>query len=447
MSDEHRASVTGYGGDPVVRTPVLDRLAENGVAFHNAYTPSPITVPTMQCLMAGQLPKTCGCEGWIALRPSYVTFARVFARYAYATVACGRVMMQGTDQMQGWVHRIGDDVQMRPEYIPDRIEAEYAQHMRPFADYKWSDAKEIKRAGIGRAHNLISDEYTVLGACNFIEKYYLDPYYDREQPDRPLLLRVGFLQPHYPYIAAPDKFRYYLSRVEPLRDQEPFDHPFLGQRQVRPGIDASEREIRRAVAAYYAMVETVDDLCGQVLDNLVEVGQDLDEWIILYCSDHGEMLGEHGIWEKQKFFEGSARVPLVIRWPKEFAGGRTVEENVSLCDLFATLCDLAGLPVPTGLDSRSLAPLLRGNVGGWNDEAVSQFGPRNVMIKRGQLKYQYYGPDMPEVLFDLEADPGENCNVIAEAAYAEQVAAFRDRLAALGHGPDADPDYVNAGYA
>ena len=447
MSDEHRANVTGYEGDPIVRTPVLDRLAESGVVFRNAYTPSPITVPTMQCLMAGQLPKTCHCEGWIALEPSYVTFARVFAQYAYATVACGRVMMQGLDQMQGWVHRIGDDIMMRPEYIPDRIEAEYAQYMRPFADYKWSDAKEIARAGIGRAHNLIGDEYTVLGARNFIEKYYLDPYYDREQPDRPLLLRVGFLQPHYPYIAEAAKFKYYLSRVEPFRDQEPFDHPFLGQRQVRPGVDASERDIRRAVAAYYAMVETIDGLYGQVLDVLADAGQDLDEWIILYCSDHGEMLGEHGIWEKQKFYEGSARVPLVIHWPKGFAGGRIVEENVSLCDLFATLCDLAGLPTPPGLDSRSLVPLLRGEVVTWDNETVSQFGLRNVMIKRDHLKYQYYGPDMPEVLFDLGADPGEKTNTIQEPTYADQVAAFRARLAELGHGPNADPDYVNARYS
>jgi len=447
MSDEHRATIAGYEGNSVVRTPILDELARTGVVFRNAYTPSPITVPTMQCLMAGQLPKTCNCEGWIALKPGYMTFARLFSRYAYATVACGRVMMQGADQMQGWVHRIGDDAQIRDTYIADRIEAEFARYIRPFHDYKWSDAKEIKRAGIGRAHNLISDEYTTLGACNFIERYFIDPYYDREHPNRPLLLRVGFLEPHYPYYAQADKFKYYLPRVQPFRDQAPFDHPFLGQRQVRPGIDASEREIQRAVAAYYAMVETIDGLYGQVLDKLEEVGQDLDNWIVVYCSDHGEMLGEHGIWEKQKFFEGSVRVPLIVRWPRKFPGGQVVHENVSLCDLFATLCDLAGLPTPPGLDSRSLVPLMRGDASGWGNEAVSQFGSTNVMIKRDHLKYQYYGPDMPEVLFDLDIDPQETVNLIADGRYAGHVAAFRARLAALGHGPNADSDYTNAGYA
>jgi len=447
MSDEHRADVVGYEGNPVVRTPVLDELARTGIVFRNCYTPSPITVPTMQCLMAGQLPRTCGCEGWIDLKPGYMTFARRFAEYAYATAACGRLMHQGTDMMQGWTHRIGSDMQIAPQYIADRQEEEFARYIRPFAEYKWSDAKEIKRAGIGQARNVATDEYTVQGALQFIEDYFLDPYYDREQPNRPLLLRVGLLQPHYPYSASADKFTYYLNRVQPFLNQEVFPHPFLSQRQVCPGADASEREIRRAVAAYYSMVETIDEYYGKVLDALRYVGQDLDDWIIIYTSDHGDMLGEHGIWEKQKFFEGSVRVPLIIRWTKKLPGGKMIDKNVNLCDLFATLCELAELPIPPGLDSRSLVPLMRGEMGGWNNETVSQFGKANVMIKRDHLKYQYYGPDMPEVLFDLQANPQETVNYIAASAYAGEVAAFWRRLAALGHGPQADPHYVNAGYS
>ena len=148
--------------------------------------------------------------------------------------------------------------------------------------------------------------------------------------------------------------------MDPYLDQEVSDHPFLSQHQVRPGEDASERELRRATAAYYGMVETIDDYYGQVLDRLRQVGQDLDDWIIIYTSDHGEMLGQHGIWEKQKFYEARARVPLIIRWPKGFGDGRDIDENVNLCDLFATLCDLCGISTPPGLDSRSLAPLLQG---------------------------------------------------------------------------------------
>ncbi len=161
------------------------------------------------------------------------------------------------------------------------------------------------------------------------------------------------------------------------------------------------------------------------------------------------MLGEHGIWEKTRFYEGSVRVPLIIRWPKGFPGGRVVDENVNLCDLFATLCDLAGLEIPDGLDSRSMVPLLKNKPCQWQNESISQFGARegkHVMIKQDALKYQYYGATVAEVLFDLEVDPDENENVSTEPEYADAMSAFRHRLGTLGYGPDAAPGYRNAGY-
>jgi choline-sulfatase len=120
--------------------------------------------------------------------------------------------------------------------------------------------------------------------------------------------------------------------------------------------------------------------------------------------------------------------------------------NVNLCDLFATLCDLAGLQIPAGLDSRSLAPLLHGDGSGWQNESVSQFNRDHVMIKQDNLKYQYYGANAPEVLFDLAADPQENVNVAQAPEYCEAMRNFRTRLAELGHGPAADKNYINAGY-
>ncbi len=446
MSDEHRPDLLGYAGDSVVRTPNLDRLAESGVVFDNAYTPSPICVPARQCIMAGQLPKTCGCEGWLDLAPGHMTFSRRFAQEGYATVACGKLHHQGKDPMMGWTQRIGSEMETSASYIDNKNDEAFQAGIRPFSAYKWSDAREIHRAGIGRAPNVMMDEYTVQGALDFIENHFVNPYYDREDPNRPLLLKISLLQPHYPYSASAEKFNYYLNRVKPFAEQRLSEHPFLKQREVRPGVDATERELRRATAAYYAMIETIDDHYGRVLQALEDAGQNLDDWIIVYTSDHGEMLGEHGIWEKQKFYEASVRVPLFIRWPRGFDGGRRIDENVSLCDLFATLCDLAGISCPEGLDSRSLRHLLEGRSAAWNNEAVSQFGPTNVMIKQDSLKYQYYGEEMPEVLFDLAHDPGELTNVMAEPKYKDAVAAFRRRLGELGHGPYANPAYTSAGY-
>ena len=157
------------------------------------------------------------------------------------------------------------------------------------------------------------------------------------------------------------------------------------------------------------------------------------------------------------------RVPLIIRWPAGFEGGRIVEKNVNLCDLFATLCDLCGIPVPDGLDSRSLVPLLQGEHTQWKNETISQYG-NHLMIKWDHLKYQYYGrqpeavPADPgykpcpydaaktEILFELENDPGELQNVIDDSNYVDIIARFRSRCAELGFGPDADQHYVNAGY-
>jgi len=460
MSDEHRADVTGFSGNRVIRTPTLDWLAKTGTVFRNAYTPSPICIPCRQAMAAGQLPRTCGVEHFGQdLPPTSMTFAHRFSQYAYRTASVGKLHHTGRDQMQGWCERVVGDTHMNPAYLEGRNEKAFAA-LPPKEDGigKWSDAKECIRAGTMPERG---ETLRTAGALEWINHAFADSRYDRAAPDHPTLLKVSYSRPHYPYFTMQDKFEYYLNRVEPFLGEEVFEHPFLSQRQVEPGVDASVREIRRATAAYYGMVEELDEDYGTLLNRLRHLGQDLDDWIIVYCSDHGEMLGQHGIWEKQKFFEASARVPLIIRWPRRFSS-RTVDENVNLCDLFATLCDLSGLPLPSaeetvngaGLDSRSLVQLMQGDTRDWHEryknESISQFGGTNVMIKRDALKYQCYDREdcknQPEVLFDLDTDPGETCNQINDPAYSETVASFRARASQLGFGKDGDPDYRNAGY-
>jgi choline-sulfatase len=432
MSDEHRADVTGFEGNPVIRTPNLDRLAATGTVFRNAYTPSPICIPARQSMMAGQFPRTTGCESYGQdLRPGHMTFSRRLAQYGYQTVVSGKLHHMGTDQMQGWTKRLYGDMEVSPAFLESKEQSEFDKYARPSP--KWSQAKEVMRSGIGKGPSVAHDRLTVEAALQFIDDYFNSTYYDREKIE-PLLLKVSLLQPHYPYLTSEEKFTYYLNRVKPYSGESPFDHPFLGRMEVRPGTDASERELRRATAAYYGMVETIDEHYGTILRALTHAGQNLDDWIIVYTADHGEMLGQHGIWEKQKFFEASARVPLIIRYPGMFPEGKIVGQNVGLCDLFATLCELAGVPVPGGLDSRSLVPLLAGDDAAWDNEAVSQFRGRNLMIKRDHLKYHYYGPDMPEVLFDLQRNPEETINFIGEPEYRERIDRFRRRAGELGFG-------------
>jgi choline-sulfatase len=201
----------------------------------------------------------------------------------------------------------------------------------------------------------------------------------------------------------------------------------LGHGALPCGELVSAEQVRNATAAYYALVEQADREFGRVIAGLESHGEDLDDWTIVFTSDHGEMLGEHALWEKRKFYEGSVRVPLFIRLPSRFGPGRR-RENVNLVDLFPTLCDLAGIPAPEDIDGRSLLPLLRGEGGDWDNRTFSQFEADHFMLKRGNLKYLTFGEWGPDVLFDLASDPGESSNRIAEAGYAAAAAELREEL-------------------
>jgi choline-sulfatase len=430
MDDQHRFDWFGFAGHPVARTPNLDRIAGDGVVFDNAYTPAPLCIPARQCMAAGKLPRTCGVEQFGEdLPPNYETFARSLARGGYMTTCCGKLHHAGTDQMQGWTRRIcnGDDMQVHGEYIEGRDEAAY-EH---FAKHPgmWSLSRELQKAGAGRSPYAVSDELNTAGACAFVEEYFVSPHYERATPERPLLLKLSLQQPHYPFCAPQELIDKYIDKVSEYKNQHDLDHPEFRNWTFDPK-EVSADDQCRALAATAAMVEMCDGYYGQVLDKLKACGQNLDDWLIIYASDHGDLLGEHGKWWKMSFYEGSVKVPLVMRAPRLFkGGGRRIRENVNLCDLFATLCDAADLPLPEGTDSRTLLPLLRGESTGWPDESVSQYSGRCLMIKNGDLKYQYYGdnPDWPEVLFDLASDPDETVNAVNDPAYAEAMVRFRER--------------------
>ncbi len=430
MDDQHRFDWFGFAGHPFAKTPHLDRIARDGVVFDNAYTPAPLCIPARQCMASGKFPRNCGVEQFGEdLPPGSETFARALARGGYHTVCSGKLHHAGSDQMQGWTQRIcnGDDMKIHSEYIEGRDEAAYQRFAKPAG--MWSLSEELQKAGAGRSPYAVSDELNTAGACALIEEYFVSPHYLRATPDRPLLLKLSLQQPHYPFCAPEEMIEHYLPLVSEYENQHCLDHPeFRNWTHDPAGVSRDDR--LRAIAANAAMVELCDGYFGQVLEQLEACGQDLDDWLVLYCSDHGEMLGEHGKWWKMSFYEGSVKVPLVMRAPKLFAGGgRRIRENVNLCDLFATLCDAAELPLPECTDSRSLLPLLRGEAESWPDESVSQYRSAFCMIKRGDLKYQYYGdnPDWPEVLFDLSIDPGEMRNLADDPAYITTMQEFRQR--------------------
>lgn len=423
MADELRYDVTGFSGNNVVRTRTLDKIAKTATVYTNAYTPSPICIPARQCIAAGQYTTTCKAVGWGDDLPAgYLTFPRLLSQHGYETVACGKLHHMGPDQMQGYKRRYGMETRVDDSYIPNIDE------VKTISSVKWSQDVEVANATSGvKTFHIREDEIATECAEYFIEQYFCDPFYRRNTPNKPLLLTVSYNQPHYPYVAEAQLLDYYIDKVAVYHDEPIFPHPFLSMHVV----NAEEKVLRKATAAYYSMIETMDSYVKRIVEALEKTGQDLDDWMIIFTTDHGEMLGQHGVWEKQKFFEASAKVPLFIKYPhqKEL---KTCDKNVNLCDLYKTICKVADVETPDNLDSRNLYDIAFGENACDKNETMSTFGGNNIMLKVDDLKYQFYRNDNSEVLFDLKRDKTENTNFIELPEYQKFIAECRTRIKDFG---------------
>ena len=436
IDDEHHPDVMPIEGNSHIQPPTLDRFINQGTYFRNAYTPLPICVPARQSFLSGLYPHNTGALGNQNALPSEVlTIPGYLSRYGYHTVGAGKMHFVGPDQMHGWHERIGRDIRGRNGYEPADDPVHSAQTVPEAGTGKWSTAKEIANARAGKGYWMQHDTYSVDGALMFLDEYFVNEPYDRPG-NRPLLLAVSLWCPHYPYQCPEDLFNYYMRRVEPYVEDLPeqFDcHDFF---KVKVGEDVTYREAHRATAAYYGMIEWADMQYGRIISKL-ETLDALDDFVVVFLSDHGEMLGQKGLWEKQQYLEVSARVPFFISWPQQFPGDSgVIQQNISLVDLFPTLCDIANVPIPDGLDGRSLVPLMEGRTDGWPNEAYCelhshQHGP-SVMVKQNHLKYfRFASKGWPEQLFDLAVDPDENHNLIDSATYADDLKRLRTKVDAF----------------
>ena len=431
---------------PYVQMPCIQELARNGTYFRNAYTPSPICVPARQAILSGQYPRHCGCRDWRQdIAPDVITYANWFGNHGHYTAAAGKMHFQGPDQMHGWQRRIGYDQVVPASAYPGFDPKEWREqgHRTPGTG-KWVWDDEVRQARYGEGYWSRYDRYAVDGALIFLDQYFGGTDYDRIT-ERPLLLQVSLVMPHFPFICGGEWFRYYLNRVEPFIEDPTDDHPCHAQRLVRVGKDVTLRQLQRTWAAYCGMISEADEQFARVIDRLYHLGV-YDDFIIVFHTDHGEMLGEHGIWEKFVFFEGAVRTPLLISAPGQGWQRRVVGQNVNLLDLYPTLCDLVGIPKPPELDGQSTAALVLGK--GTEDPDAETFSElycysvldgnkrhswghgQQLMIKRGRMKYVTYEmEDWPDQLFDLDVDPKERNNLATKPEYASTVSAFRQRAA------------------
>ena len=440
INDEHRPDILPIEGDTAIRTPTLSRFMDEGIYFRNAYTPSPVCVPARQSFLAGLYPRNCGCLNFGDPMPTEVrTIPGHLGNYGYYSCCAGKMHFVGTDVMHGWQERVGRDIVGNNGYPYPAIKDEHSAKIErePGTGMKQNKVvQEIRDAQPGIGHWMLHDQYTVDGALLFLEEFFVNASYDRPKSN-PLCMAVSLWAPHYPYQCPLDLFNYYMQRVDPIVEEpnEKFGYDNFFRVQVNK--DVTYRQAHRATAAYYGMIEWMDAQYGRVIEKLEHLNV-LDDFIIVFLSDHGEMLGTKGLWEKQSYFDASARVPLSIWYPKKFGKEpKIVEQNVSLVDLFPTLCELAEIPPPEELDGKSLVPLIEGNSTEWEDTVYSELwraqnGP-SVMVKEGSWKYFRYNNDKgwPEQLFDLTTDPDETNNLIDDTIHTDILTRLRTKADAL----------------
>jgi choline-sulfatase len=402
MSDQHNARLMGCAGNNIVRTPNLDRLAQEGVRFTSAYCPYPLCVPSRMGFMTAQYPSDVGVwDNGSILSSNVPTFAHALGAAGYEAVLCGRMHFDGPDQFHGFEQRIYGDCNgyLSPEIVGSGWN-------RTNGQTKYA----VEVSGYGHTGYQTFDADVTDRACEWLAT--------RAPDERPYCLVIGYVLPHNPLICSRPLFEYYLDALPlpaplPARYLERL-HPAIRSWRKRRGVDdLLPEQHRRALAAYFGLVTELDANIGQVLETLYSSPTGKGT-IVIYCSDHGDMAGEHGMWWKSCHYEGAARVPLIATWPERFREHQEVAAVVSLIDVGPTLLDLAGADPLPDVSGRSLARFLHRPkaLGAWQNECFSEcLGAHgdhpSYMIRSGHWKLIYYAETDSYQLFDLDRDPQE----------------------------------------
>jgi choline-sulfatase len=429
MADQLTAGVLPAYGGKVAKTPHLDALADGGVVFESFYCNSPLCAPSRYSWLAGQLPSKIGAyDNAAELAAQVPTFAHYLRRAGYRTALSGKMHFCGPDQLHGFEERLTTDIYPADfGWTPDWTRFEE----RP-GWYHTMDSV-IKAGPCTRTNQIDFDDEVVFAA----RQKLFDIARGRDQ--RPFCLVVSMTHPHDPYV-IPESYwnRYCDSEIDLPRvkerelDEDPHSRRLrhvIGLTLAQP----NEVQIRAARRAYLGAVSYVDDQIGSLLATLRHAQLDANT-VIMVLADHGDMLGERGLWYKMNFFENACRIPLIVHAPERFVPHR-VSESASLLDILPTLMDLASegeaIEYAAPIDGRSLLPALQG--GAAPGQVVGEYLAEGavapiVMIRRGRYKFVHSAAD-PDQLYDLAADPDERVNLSSRAECAAIVAEFRTEVA------------------
>ena len=441
FSDQHRADAMGCAGDSIVQTPNLDRLAAEGVRFARAHCTSPLCMPSRASITTGLYPHNHGVlDNSVGnLMPQFPTVMRALQQAGYHTAGIGKFHYL-------LHHNISDVDELHERMLPfgfdELLETEGKEvseiHKGPWTRYLAEhDLEQVHRDDYRARRTQHPAWYS--GPSPLGEEHHEDAFISRQtidwidgyDGDRPFFLWTGWVGPHVPW-DAPGRFA---SMYDPDLFSAPPDDDLSGvpatvrQKAARFKLgEATPREIAEMRASYYGLISHIDWHIGQIIDAL-ERRNLLDNTVIIYSTDHGEMLGEHRLIQKSVFYEGAVRVPLIIRYPARVQSG-TSDALVELLDLTPTILELAGTEPLRTCEGRSLLPLLERPAAvpaDWRDCVYSELKGEH-MIRTDRYKYTYRKGEARQELFDLRDDPDELRNRAGDAAYEEIERGLRDRL-------------------
>lgn len=415
----------GCFGSPTVKSPHLDRLAARGVAFQRAYCQFPLCSPSRTSLLTGLRPDTTQVfdlkRHFREVIPNVVTLPQMFRRAGYFTARVGKIYHYG---VPGDIGTSGlDDPASWDEVVNPRGRDK---------DEEYKLTNYTPNRGLGSSLSFLAadgtdDEQTdgmgANAAIRFIETHRQGPFF----------IAAGFYRPHCPYV-APKKYFDLYSMDAIQMPKEPPEHiqqippAALASTKPWPWFGVTELQSREAKRAYYAAISFVDAQIGRVLDTLDRLGL-TERTVVVFWSDNGYHVGEHGLWKKQSNFEGSARVPVIIAAPGQKAHGRPCLRPVELVDLYPTLAELCGLTPPANLAGRSLRPLLDDPQAAWTKPAFTQVwrGPfSGYSVRTDRYRYIEWDEGRQGVqLYDYQTDPQEFHNLVDDPRYAATLAELK----------------------
>lgn len=396
MSDEHSHQAMGASGHPLVRTPNLDKLARQGTLFTQCYTNSPLCTPARSCLFTGQYVHRLGT--WDNSTPydgRRNGIPHTLYEHGREIVCFGKLDLHPDGCYPGLVSA-QPGMRSRPDvgaYFRESLQS------RPNVEERYS------RIGI-RSGDCYDDRVRD-DAVRWLQS--------KTPSDEPWMLYVGFHHPHFPFLVKPEYWDMYNGEVNTIPDAakppyRPLNEPLRAMRTHFNADATDEETVRQFHVGYYSLLSELDDNIGAILSALDEQGL-TDNTLIIYTSDHGEQLGNHGMWFKCCMFEESVRIPLIVKGPGVQPGASN-DTLLSLVDLYPTLCDAWQLPAPDHVQGISWMNLARGEPDAErNDFVFGEYHAHGMpvgmfMIRWRHYKYVYYTGYRPQ-LFDLNEDPEE----------------------------------------